>query len=383
MPQLNVAPSPSPVVAPPTPANAATPADASPPGTAGDAQTQPFAAVLHHQVSQQANASSKGTADKNATDKNAAAVLTMASEIDGNPADQPPPDAITALAQMLPGIVPPAATKRDAEDPLPAEADERAKRAAAPDDGAQPVMLAAPVLPAMPVAVPAGPKAPSEEQAPVASDTAKPILVASQAANQAEYLAADAGKAANGAASGKQETTDFASLLATPQATAAQTQHTVPAAAASHSVETPVGTRGWDNEVGQKLTWMVNKHESRAELVLNPPELGRIEVSITMKGDQASATFVSANPTVRDAIESAVPRLREVLQDAGISLGQTQVGAESFQQQQSAGKRENGDNSWRGGNVGATGADATLNGVAGGNAAPTMRRGNGMVDTFA
>lgn len=371
MPQLNVAPSPSPVVPPPTPANAAASADAAaPPGTPGDVPAQPFAAVLHHQVNQQANASSKGT------DKKAAATP---SELDSRPADQPAPDAIAALAQMLPGIVPPAATKPAADDPLPASP----KKAAASDDSTSPVMLAAPVLPAMAVAVPAAPTAAPETDA---QDKPKVTIAPGVAANQAEYLAADAQEAANTAAPGKQEGADFASLLATPQVVTAQAQHaasTAAPAAASHNVETPVGTRGWDNEVGQKLTWMVNKHETRAELVLNPPELGRIEVSITMKGDQASATFVSANPTVRDAIESAVPRLREVLQDAGISLGQTQVGAESFQQQQSAAKRENGDNSWRGRNAGATGTDPALSGIAGGSAAPAIRRGNGMVDTFA
>ena len=64
-----------------------------------------------------------------------------------------------------------------------------------------------------------------------------------------------------------------------------------------------------------------------------------------MTGDQATATFVSANPAVREAIENAVPRLREVLADAGVTLGQTQVGSDS--PQQSANGNENGDNSFK------------------------------------
>lgn len=118
-------------------------------------------------------------------------------------------------------------------------------------------------------------------------------------------------------------------------------------AAAPLEVQTPVGTRGWDGEVGDKLVWMVNRQEQRAELVLNPPQLGRVEVSLSMNGDQTSATFVSANPAVREALEAALPRLREMFADAGMSLGQAQVGADSSNNpsNQSANKQENRDNS--------------------------------------
>ena len=47
----------------------------------------------------------------------------------------------------------------------------------------------------------------------------------------------------------------------------------------------------------------------------------------------ATAAFVSANAEVRDALESALPRLREMFASAGIALGQTSVSAESFSQQ--------------------------------------------------
>jgi flagellar hook-length control protein FliK len=48
-----------------------------------------------------------------------------------------------------------------------------------------------------------------------------------------------------------------------------------------------------------------------------------------MNGDQATAIFTSSNPAVREALESSLHRLREVLADAGVTLGQTQVGSES------------------------------------------------------
>jgi len=94
-------------------------------------------------------------------------------------------------------------------------------------------------------------------------------------------------------------------------------------------IDTPLGQPGWHDEMGQKLTWMVGNNRQQADLVLNPPQLGRIEVSLTMNGDQATAIFTSPNPAVREALENSLHRLREVLADAGVSLGQAQVGSES------------------------------------------------------
>ncbi|MCZ7653502.1 MAG: hypothetical protein M5R42_03260 [Rhodocyclaceae bacterium] len=49
-------------------------------------------------------------------------------------------------------------------------------------------------------------------------------------------------------------------------------------------MSTPVGGRGWDAEVGQKIVLMVSRQDSRAELTLTPPQLGKIEVTISMNG---------------------------------------------------------------------------------------------------
>ena len=101
------------------------------------------------------------------------------------------------------------------------------------------------------------------------------------------------------------------------------------AANPSLRIDSSPGQAGWNDELGQKLTWMVNNGRQQADLVLTPPHLGRVEVSLTLNGDQASAIFASSNPAVREALESSLHRLREVLADAGVSLGQAQVGSEA------------------------------------------------------
>lgn len=140
-------------------------------------------------------------------------------------------------------------------------------------------------------------------------------------------------------------------------------------APAASRIDTPVGARGWDAEVGQKVVWMVNRSESRAELTLTPPQMGKVDVTLTMNGEQTNASFVAASPAAREALEQALPRLREILADAGITLGQTSVNAESPRN-----GREQETLEARG---------ETRRGEVPAAAPQWTRRGNGLVDTFA
>lgn len=134
-------------------------------------------------------------------------------------------------------------------------------------------------------------------------------------------------------------------------------------------IDTPVGGRGWDAEVGLKVVWMVNRAESRAELTLTPPQMGKVDVTLTMSGEQTNASFVAASPAAREALEQALPRLREILADAGITLGQASVNAETPRD-----GRERGP---------AEASGAARRGEAPAATPQWTRRGNGLVDTFA
>ncbi|PKO69761.1 MAG: hypothetical protein CVU20_11300 [Betaproteobacteria bacterium HGW-Betaproteobacteria-14] len=155
-------------------------------------------------------------------------------------------------------------------------------------------------------------------------------------------------------------------------ASLAQTAQAGTAAPALAHVSTPVGGRGWDAEIGQKIVLMVNRQDSRAELTLTPPQLGKVEVTISMNGDQTSATFVSASPAAREALEQALPRLREILADAGITLGQASVNEESAQR----GRDGSPSADHGGGRVSDAAREAD-------SPSQWLRSGNGLIDTFA
>ena len=99
------------------------------------------------------------------------------------------------------------------------------------------------------------------------------------------------------------------------------------------TVHTHVRDQTWSSDFAQKVVWLVHNDKQSAQLTLNPPQMGPIEISLNVDKGSASATFVSANAEVRDAIETAMPRLREMFASAGIQLGQTNVSSESFRQQ--------------------------------------------------
>lgn len=104
-------------------------------------------------------------------------------------------------------------------------------------------------------------------------------------------------------------------------------------AAPAAALEARLGERGWDQGLGDKLVWMASHGQQVAELHLNPPDLGPLKITLTLERDQASAQFVSAHASVREALETAMPRLREMLADSGITLGNASVSTDAFREQ--------------------------------------------------
>ncbi|OFC68927.1 flagellar hook-length control protein FliK [Alteromonas confluentis] len=99
-------------------------------------------------------------------------------------------------------------------------------------------------------------------------------------------------------------------------------------------------------QLAEKVRWMVNARNSMAEIRLDPPELGSMQVRVNVSGDSASVNFVVQSPQARDALAQAEPRLREMLAEQGISLGESFVN----QQQQGEANKQGSEGSGNGGN---------------------------------
>lgn len=147
----------------------------------------------------------------------------------------------------------------------------------------------------------------------------------------------------------------------------------------SLSIPIPVRDPAWAGDFSQKIMWLATNDKQTAQLSLTPPQMGPIEVSVNLDKGHAMVSFVSANGDTRQAIESALPRLREMFATAGIELGQTNVSAQSSGQQSSG---------WEGGrSTSPRMADRTILVTDSASAlqgrAFSISQGSGLIDIFA
>lgn len=270
---------------------------------------------------------------------------------------EPPPAGIAELPAALAPVTAIAADAATGATPVPTSEAPAAVPAAMamavamPHSAAQTAHTTAPV--ALPAAVPPAPTpGPSK---PAANGQAMPA-VTDRATNKQPELAGSmpqrhtplAGATANSAETGKpggdtpkfEAASEFRPLLermtehtgaTAPQAapSSAAPPQQAPAVPVQVRLATPFAEAGWAQEVDQKLSWIVTTARQQADLVLNPPDLGRIEVTLVVTGDEVNASFASPHQAVREAIEESLVRLRETLAESGINLGQTHVGRDS------------------------------------------------------
>lgn len=94
-------------------------------------------------------------------------------------------------------------------------------------------------------------------------------------------------------------------------------------------LQAAVGQPGWGQAVGEKVLMMAAKNLQAAEIQLDPPELGQLQVRIVMNQDQASVTFVSPQQSVREALDESVQRLRDMFNAEGVELTDVDVSDQS------------------------------------------------------
>jgi flagellar hook-length control protein FliK len=127
------------------------------------------------------------------------------------------------------------------------------------------------------------------------------------------------------------------------------------------------------------MVWLARNEQQSAQISITPPQLGPIQITLNLNGDQASAVFASPHAEVRQAIQDALPQLRDMLSAAGINLGQANVGSQmaqqgrEFSEQFAAGNRSGGETAILPADDQAAVHSAGL----------PLQRGRGMVDLFA
>jgi flagellar hook-length control protein FliK len=141
---------------------------------------------------------------------------------------------------------------------------------------------------------------------------------------------------------------------AAPTTSAAQAgQHLFPEYALNHAPQDPE----FPGELTARMKTLLRDGVREARLQLHPAELGRLSVTVSTDGDQARVSFIADTAAARDAIEQSMPRLREMLEQNGLQLAQSDVGQRDLQ-----GGRDGADaeRSISRGNVGDTPAESEV-----------------------
>lgn len=114
-------------------------------------------------------------------------------------------------------------------------------------------------------------------------------------------------------------------------------------------LEIPMSNPRWGQDFNQRIQWVVNQSMSGAQIRLNPQHMGPVEVRIQVQNDQLSLAFTAQHGATREAIDAALPRLREIFSEQNINMADVDISEHSFAEQrdQQAANNQNNENSHR------------------------------------
>lgn len=178
---------------------------------------------------------------------------------------------------------------------------------------------------------------------------------------------------------------DFANRLA------ALTQAATPKTANAVPVNQPIAMHqsGWTEEIVNRVMYLSSANLKAADIQLQPAELGRLDIRVNMVPDQQTqVTFMSAHPSVREALDGQMHRLRDMFTQQG--MGQVDVnvsdqsrGWQGQQGQEQAQQGQSGRTSAVGGRLDSAEEELTPAAVAEAAAQTTSVIGSSAVDYYA
>ncbi|MCV6609545.1 MAG: flagellar hook-length control protein FliK [Amphritea sp.] len=112
------------------------------------------------------------------------------------------------------------------------------------------------------------------------------------------------------------------------------------------------GVPAWNQAVNERVMLLSSQNGRFAEIQLDPPELGSLQVKLQVKNEQVSVVFATPHAAVKDALEQGMPRLREMFEEQGMSL------ADSSVEDQSSGQQSDGESGSGYGNAQVAGSGA-------------------------
>jgi flagellar hook-length control protein FliK len=79
------------------------------------------------------------------------------------------------------------------------------------------------------------------------------------------------------------------------------------------------------DDLAQQIAWAKNNSTNNIKIAISPEHLGALEISIENDADGLNIQFVTQNATAKEALETFMPRLKEMLDQNGLNLQNANV----------------------------------------------------------
>jgi flagellar hook-length control protein FliK len=145
------------------------------------------------------------------------------------------------------------------------------------------------------------------------------------------------------------------------------------------SVSTSANNQQWGDALGERVSFLINQKLNNAEIRIDPPPLGKLDIKIHLNDDSAQVVIHTQHAQTRDLVDSSSFRLREILQEAGYSNVDVNVSHRDSSSNQNA----SGDNQ-----EGGTNSEQSIAGDSPDTSMAVMQQAsitvaNGRIDYFA
>jgi len=103
------------------------------------------------------------------------------------------------------------------------------------------------------------------------------------------------------------------------------------AGATQPKIDAPITSPEFTQALASRVSYLVDNNLNGATLQVTPPQLGPIELRITIEAGHAQVSMSAHNPATLDALQAGAPKLRELLSAQGFGQVSVDVSQRSFQ----------------------------------------------------
>lgn len=106
-----------------------------------------------------------------------------------------------------------------------------------------------------------------------------------------------------------------------------------------HQETIAIFRKDFTEAVKDKVMLMISQKLQQFDITLDPPELGNMQVRVNLQNEQAAVSFIVQNQQAKEALEQNMHKLRDMLAQQGVDVGDANIEQQSQQSNNEDGAR--------------------------------------------